>query len=176
MVAFDALHIPTANAQQNGGHELILSSGMPSEEEFQTKVLLDGGPDLELSDGSRFVTKTNGGAGPTKGYWVPKQIVDVYDKLGGADVLGPAEGRAFFDKVNRVTQPFQTTVIQYNPQNGQVEYDNVIDRLVALGKGDWLRAFKSIPLAADTRADQGLTWDQIVERHNALGVPCSFGK
>lgn len=168
IAAFDALHIQTASAQQTNGHEFFLSSGMPSANEFNSKILLDGGPDdIVLPDGSRFSTKANGGAGPTKGYRIPPEMVKIIDQVG-TDVLGAVEGQAFIDEVGRLAQPFQTGTPQINLQTGQVEWDNVIDRLVAQGKAPWLRAYKSIPEAADTGDDQGLTWGQIVERHNTL--------
>ena len=80
--------------------------------------------------------------------------------------VGYAASRRFSFK-GLVTQAMQKLVFQWQPGNG-LFYLNVFDEMHNAGHDVWLEAFRSIPPPGDTRADAGLTWDQVVQRHVAL--------
>jgi hypothetical protein len=119
-----------------------------------------------------FFAEANGrgGAGGV-GYTVTNageiRFWDEFRRLGGIEALGyPASHRFVLDGFT--VQIFQKAVLQWRPEVQRAYFLNVLDRLSAAGRDDWLAAQRFTPPAADTSADAGLAWPAVVERHRAL--------
>lgn len=138
-------------------------------------IAFPGGPrplDYDLPNG-HFYTQANGrppGESPA-GYSVTNAdgipFWDVYQELGGPDVLGyPASRRFVMDGF--VCQVFQKVVFQWRPDVKQVWFLNTFDALHDAGKDDWLLTRRLTPPPDDTSPDTGLPWEQVVARHLKL--------
>lgn len=89
------------------------------------------------------------------------------DATGGPAVVGyPISQRFPFGGLT--TQAFQKLVLQWRPDTGQVQPLNVLDALHDAGGDAELAASHQIPPPADTSGDAGLSWDQVVARHEAF--------
>ena len=123
--------------------------------------------------GGHFYTQANGyplGTNPT-GYSVTNDegipFWDAYQKLGGPYVLGyPVTRRFVYDGF--VTQAMQKVVFQWRPDVGQVWFLNSFDALHDKGKDDWLLVYRQTPRPFDTSPDTGLSWEQVVARHQSF--------
>jgi hypothetical protein len=122
--------------------------------------------------GGWFYREANGfgGAGPT-GYSVTDddqaQFWTEFQRLGGVDAMGyPISGRFSFGGFT--TQAFQKLVLQWRPEQGQAVPVNVLDELNRNGSDPWLDRERQVPPAADTSADNGLSFDAVTQRHLAL--------
>ncbi|MHB1162699.1 MAG: hypothetical protein ACYC3V_20550, partial [Chloroflexota bacterium] len=123
--------------------------------------------------GGHFFTQTNGsplGSGPT-GYAVTNDdgipFWDAFQQFGGPHVLGyPVTQRFVYDGF--VTQAMQKAVFQWRPDVKQVWFLNTFDALQDKGKNDWLLAYRQTPRPFDTAPDSGLSWEQVVKRHQAF--------
>jgi hypothetical protein len=91
-------------------------------------------------------------------------------RLGGVERVGYPISQRFVYR-GFLTQAFQRLVLQWRPELGRAVPVNVFDELNQRGRDDWLAATRQIPPAEDTTADEGLAWDQVVERHTALLDP-----
>lgn len=90
-----------------------------------------------------------------------------FNRLGGVDGLGyPASRRFTWDGF--VVQVFQKAILQWRPEVGQAYFVNVLDRLSATGKDDWLLVARMTPRPLDPSPDTGLPWPEVVARHQAL--------
>src|SRR5919108_449351 len=125
--------------------------------------------DFDLPDGAgHFYKQANGqgGAGET-GFAITNandvRFWNEYRRLGGPDVLGYPASRRFIWEGFTV-QVVQKAVLQWRPDTQAVAFANVLDRLHALGKDDWLLAFRQIPRPFDNAAEAGLSWDEIIAR------------
>src|SRR5207248_7840121 len=65
-------------------------------------------------------------------------------------------------------QAFQKIALQWRPELSQAVPVNVLDELNQRGSDPWLDRQRQIPRAADTSADAGLDFGQVVQRHTAL--------
>jgi hypothetical protein len=113
------------------------------------------------------------GAGPA-GYSVldddQAQLWTEFQRLGGVDAVGyPISER--FEYRGFVTQAFQKLVLQWRPELSQAVPVNVLDELNARSRDAWLDRVRQVPPAADTQADNGLTFDDVMARHIALLEP-----
>lgn len=91
----------------------------------------------------------------------------VLDALGGPAAVGyPISQRFTLDGLT--TQAFQKLVLQWHPDTGQVQPLNVLDALHDAGDDARLASAHQIPPPADTSGDAGLSWDQVVARHEAF--------
>jgi hypothetical protein len=128
-----------------------------------------GGPDWPIP-GGRFFTQTNGGQAG-RGYRVTNEdgarFWDEFRRLGGVDALGYPASRRFVWEGFTV-QVFQKAILQWRPEATQAYFVNVLDRLSAAGRDDWLLAARMTPRPIDTRADAGLAWSAVVARHQAM--------
>jgi hypothetical protein len=122
--------------------------------------------------GGWFYRQANGfgGAGP-QGYSVvdddQAKFWTELQRLGGVDAIGyPISGRFQFGGFT--TQAFQKLVLQWRPELGQAVPVNVLDELNRNGSDPWLDRDRQVPPAADTSADNGLSFDAITQRHIAL--------
>ena len=105
------------------------------------------------------------------GYWVSNQggvrFWDEFRRLGGVDQLGyPASRRFQWDGFT--VQVFQKAILQWRPEVGQAYFVNVLDRLSAAGKDDWLLSARMTPRPSDPSADTGLPWPSVVARRQAM--------
>ena len=131
-----------------------------------------GNLDYDIPNG-HFYTQTNGqplGTSPT-GYSVTNDdgipFWDAYQRYGGPYVLGyPVTSRFTYDGF--VTQAMQKAVFQWRPDAKQVWFLNTFDALHDKGKDDWLLTYRQTPKPFDTTPDNGLSWDQVVARHQAF--------
>ncbi|MBI2939260.1 MAG: M1 family metallopeptidase [Chloroflexi bacterium] len=90
-----------------------------------------------------------------------------FRRLGGVAGLGyPASRRFEWDGFT--VQVFQKAILQWRPEAGQAYFVNVLDRLSAAGRDDWLYAYRQTPRPLDTSPDSGLRWDAVIRRHLAL--------
>lgn len=90
-----------------------------------------------------------------------------FNRLGGVAALGyPVSRRFMLDGF--VVQAFQKAILQWHPDTGQATFVNVLDRLHAAGDDGWLADQRMTPPPDDTSADTGLSWDQVVARHEAV--------
>jgi hypothetical protein len=139
---------------------------------FQTyfrRTSVGQGPDFEIGAG-RFYTQTNGGQAG-KGYAVvdddSARFWSEFRRLGGVDGLGyPASRR--FTWEGFTVQVFQKAILQWRPELGRAFFVNVLDRLSAAGKDDWLLSARMTPRPLDPSLDTGLAWPAVVARHQAL--------
>jgi hypothetical protein len=67
-----------------------------------------------------------------------------------------------------MTQAFQRLALQWRPDLNQAVPVNVFDDLNQHGADPWLDAMRQVPPAADTSADTGLAFQDVVDRHVAL--------
>jgi hypothetical protein len=122
-------------------------------------VLALSTPDWPVADG-RFFTQTNGqplltsatGFAVTNaggvGFW------DEFQRLGGADAVGyPLSNRFGFRGFT--VQVFQKLVFQAPERGGQVDILNLMDDLSALGKDEWLKSDRFVPLPLGPDFDAG---------------------
>jgi polysaccharide biosynthesis protein PslG len=128
--------------------------------------------DYDITNG-HFFTQTNGSplGTTTTGYAVTNDdgiaFWDAYTQLGGASTLGyPATGRFMYDGF--VTQAMQKVVFQWRPEVKQVWFLNTFDALHDKAKDDWLLVYRQTPKPFDVTPDIGLSWDQVVKRHQAF--------
>jgi hypothetical protein len=131
---------------------------------------LPSNSDWDAIGGGHFYTQTNGGQ-TGKGYRVADdgtaRFWSEFKRLGGVDGLGyPASRRFTWDGF--VVQVFQKAILQWRPEVGQAYFVNVLDRLSAAGKDDWLFGARMTPRPLDPAPDTGLAWPQVVARHQAL--------
>ncbi|HEY3081244.1 MAG TPA: M1 family metallopeptidase [Chloroflexota bacterium] len=132
-------------------------------------------------DGGRFFTQTNGGQAG-RGYRVTNanglRFWDEFQRLGGVAGLGYPASRRFVWEGFTV-QVFQKAILQWRPEAvsstapgghpaGQAYFVNVLDRLGAAGRDEWLLAARMTPRPFDTSADDGLAWPAVVARHQAM--------
>jgi hypothetical protein len=127
--------------------------------------------DYDIADG-HFFTQTNGkGKASSAGFSVTDQdgvpIWSGFKALGGVDVLGYPVTRRF-QMDGFVVQAFQKSVLQWRPDQKTFAFLNTFDVLHDRGRDDWLSANRQTPPPADTSADAGLPWDQVVARHLAM--------
>ncbi len=128
--------------------------------------------DYAISNG-HFYTQANGSplGTATTGYAITNDdgvaFWDAYQKLGGPYVLGyPVTTRFNYDGF--VTQAMQKVVFQWRPDIKQVWFLNTFDALHDNGKDGWLLAYRQTPAPFDVTPDIGLSWDQVVKRHQAF--------
>ena len=127
--------------------------------------------DWDVPNG-HFFQQTNGfsGAG-SLGYTVTDDSSAAFwtefQRLGGVQVVGyPVSGR--FQYKGFLTQAFQKLALQWRPELNQVVPVNVLDDLNQRGSDAWMDRERQVPPAADTSADTGLDFPDIVSRHVAL--------
>ena len=128
--------------------------------------------DHDIPNG-HFFTQANGqplGTSPT-GYAVTNDagipFWDEFKRLGGPTALGyPVSQRFIYDGF--VTQAMQKVVFQWRPDVKQVWFLNTFDALHDKTKDDWLLVYRQTPKPFDTSPDTGLTWDQVVARHQGF--------
>lgn len=130
-------------------------------------------PDYSIGDGW-FYSQANGhGGAGGEGY----SITDAYghhlwaafQARGGVAALGyPASHRFLRDGF--VDQITQKEVLQWQPQSHDVAYLNVFDTLHDDGFDTWLDQTEQIPPPLTTAPDTGLSWTQVVARHQQLLV------
>jgi len=128
--------------------------------------------DYDIPNG-HFYTQTNGEPTGTaqSGFAVTNEggipFWDAYQQLGGPYVLGyPVTRRFIYDGF--VTQAMQKVVFQWRPDIKQVWFLNTFDALHDKGKDDWLLTYRQTPRPFDTTPDNGLSWEQVVARHQAF--------
>jgi hypothetical protein len=115
--------------------------------------------DWAVPDG-RFFTQTNGrppltsatGFAVTNAAGVP--FFNEFQRLGGPDAVGyPLSNR--FGYRGFTVQVFQKLVFQAPEKGGQVDLLNVMDDLSALGKDEWLKSERMVPLPLGPDFDAG---------------------
>ncbi len=123
--------------------------------------------------GGHFFTQTNGQPLGTSqaGFAITNEggipFWDEFKRLGGEYALGyPVTRRFVYDGF--VTQAMQKAVFQWRPDTKQVWFLNTFDALHDKGKDTWLLTYRQTPNPFDTSPDTGLSWDQIVKRHQAF--------
>lgn len=126
-------------------------------------------PDWDVQ-GGHFYTQTNANAGPNLGFTIMDdanaRFWSEFQRLGGVNVLGyPISNRFTWDGFT--VQATQREILQWRPDQNQVVYVNVYDRLHDLKQDDWLQAFRSTPPPADTAPDAGKSFDEVKARHQA---------
>ncbi|MFN8533479.1 MAG: hypothetical protein U0556_08020 [Dehalococcoidia bacterium] len=91
-----------------------------------------------------------------------------FQRYGGVNEVGyPVSHR--FQWNGFTVQAFQKVVFQWRPdQGGQVWFVNVLDELHSAGRDSWLLETRQVPPPQDWSSDQGLPWNQVVQRHEAL--------
>jgi hypothetical protein len=140
---------------------------------FAALIVPEPSPPLDAADtGGWLYRQANGLSGAGMGgyrvyddaqasFWTELQ------RYGGVNTIGyPITQR--FEYQGFVTQAFQKMVLQWRPELGQAVPVNVLDDLNARGTDAWLDRLRQVPPAADTAADTGLSWDEVVARHVAL--------
>ncbi|HEX9016185.1 MAG TPA: hypothetical protein VF960_09350 [Chloroflexota bacterium] len=159
VVAFTALAlcIPASTAAAPGGD-------LPPDQA--------SGLDYDITNG-HFYTQANGSPLGTaaSGYGVTNDdgvmFWDAYKAFGGPYVVGyPVTGRFTYDGFT--TQVMQKMVFQWRPEVKQVYFLNTFDALHDKGKDDWLLAYRQTPKPFETTPDIGLSWDQVVRRHQTF--------
>jgi len=90
-----------------------------------------------------------------------------FQRLGGADWLGyPISQRFVYDGL--VTQAFQKSALQWQPDQGQAVLVGIMDDLAAGGLDDWLDQTRQVPATPDGSADIGLSLEDVRASHFAL--------
>ncbi len=136
--------------------------------------VLRGGPalpDYQIGAGW-FFTQANGRGGAGElGYSIindrDAQFWTAFRHLGGVDTVGYPASSAFLWH-GLIYQVTQKEVFQWRPDLQDVTFLNVFDTLHDEGFDAWLDATKQIPPPLDTIDDRGLTWNQVIARHQRL--------
>lgn len=128
--------------------------------------------DWSVPDG-RFFTQTNGRAplSSATGFAVVNAgglaFWDEFQRLGGAPVVGyPLSNR--FTWRGFTVQVFQKLVFQGPEAGGEINLLNVMDDLSALGKDQWLRDDKLVPLPLEPEFDAGRDPAEVPAAHLEL--------
>ena len=152
--ALDRLQIPRAagEVKPTSSPVAVVPSPSPS-------VVALTAADWSVPDG-RFFTQTNGRQPLTSatGFAVVNggglAFWDEFQRLGGAPVVGyPLSNR--FTWRGFTVQVFQKLVFQGPEAGGEINLLNVMDDLSALGKDEWLRDEKMVPLPLEPDFDAG---------------------
>jgi hypothetical protein len=141
----------------------------PLFQRYFRRTTVGRGADWELASG-HFFTQTGGGQAG-RGYRVADdeaaRFWTEFRRLGGVDALGyPASRR--FSWEGFTVQVFQKAILQWRPELGRALFVNVLDRLSAAGKDEFLLAQRMTPRPLDPSADSGLDWPAVVARHQAM--------
>jgi len=126
-------------------------------------------PDFPAPNG-HFYSQASG-QGVSKGFAMVDDggilLFDEFERLGGVNAIGyPSSQR--FSLGGFTTQATQKELLQWRPETGRVDFENIFDDLSQRGLDPALAATRLIPPTADNSADSKLTWSQIVARHLAL--------
>lgn len=121
--------------------------------------------------GGHFYSQARGNADPSKGYVISDAggvpFWTWYQRLGGVAKLGyPASHRFLWNGF--WVQVCQKVILQWRPESNTVVFVNVFDEFNNQGRDAYLRAVRQVPPIADWSGDQGLSWQQVVRRHQAL--------
>jgi hypothetical protein len=125
--------------------------------------------DWDLPDGGHFFTQVGGL--PGRGYAITDEgnvrFWSEFKRLGGVAALGyPISPR--FEWGGFTCQAMQRAVFQWHPETNSVAFVNVFDYVNQAGKDEWLKVVRQTPPQFDTKADAGLTWDQVAKKRLAL--------
>lgn len=132
-----------------------------------------GGPpalDYTVGDGWCF-SEANGRSGGDTGYTAADAagipFWSEFQRRGGAPAVGyPASDR--FTWHGMTYQVMQKEVFHWQPQARTVAFLNVFDGLHDQGLDAWLDTQRQIPPRRDTSPDAGLSWSQVIARHQKL--------
>jgi hypothetical protein len=141
----------------------------PLFQRYFRRTAVGRGADWGLVNGHFFTQASGGQAG--RGYRVTDdeaaRLWTEFRRLGGVGGLGyPASRRFSWDGFT--VQVFQKAILQWRPELGRAVFVNVLDRLSAAGKDDFLLAERMTPRPLDPSADTGLAWPAVVARHQAM--------
>jgi hypothetical protein len=146
----------------------LLAAGLPS---FGAPAVRGADIDYDLPGGlGHFYGQADGQAGASgNGYVVDNSdgvmFWDYLKAVGGPTVVGyPVSDRMTWDGFT--VQAFQKVVFQWRPEGKTVYYVNVFDLMHDRGLDGFLESQRSVPQPSDTTPDTGLTWEQVVARHN----------
>lgn len=120
--------------------------------------------------GGHFYGQADGQGGASgNGYVVDNSngimFWDYLKAVGGPTIVGfPVSDRMQWNGF--VVQAFQKVVFQWRPELGTVYNVNVFDEMHDRGMDGFLESARSVPQPSDTAPDTGLTWEQVVARHN----------
>ncbi len=122
--------------------------------------------------GGWFYSQASGRNGDTRwGYRITDEggirFWSEFQRLGGVPAVGyPASGR--FQGSGFILQATQKFILQWRPEADQVWFLNIFDIMHDAGYDGWLLTVRQVPPPEDTASDAGLTWDQVVARHQAM--------
>jgi hypothetical protein len=141
----------------------------PLFQRYFRRTTVGRGADWDLASG-HFYTQTGGGQAG-KGYRVvddeTARLWTEFRRLGGVEGLGYPASRRFVWEGFTV-QVFQKAILQWRPELGRAVFVNVLDRIGAAGKDDFLLAQRMTPRPLDPAPDTGLAWPAVVARHQAM--------
>jgi hypothetical protein len=137
-------------------------------------LLVPPAPDVQdwPIPGGHFYQQANGfGGAAGLGYAVIDDAEAAFwtelQRLGDVHQLGyPITAR--FQHNGFPTQVFQKVALQWRADLNQAVPLNIYDDLNQLAADSWLDSTRQVPPAADTSADTGLSFEEIVSRHVAL--------
>jgi len=113
---------------------------------------------------SRYFTETGG-------YIVADdaqaKFLTEFNRLGGIQALGYPISRRF-QLEGFVVQGFQKAILQWHPDTGQATFVNVLDWMHDQGSDAWLASQQMTPPPADNSGDTGLSWPEVVTRHQSV--------
>jgi hypothetical protein len=130
--------------------------------------------EVELENGFFFAQANGFGGAGDVGYSVvddaDAQFFAEFQRYGGVAVLGYPITDRFMHR-GYLTQAFQKLVLQWRPEWGMAVPVNVLDDLSEQHSDAWMSGARQVPAPGDARADVGLAWDNVVDRHLALLHP-----
>ena len=123
--------------------------------------------DFVMANGHFFSQTGNDGSGflvhddEEASFWT------AFVAYGGIPVLGyPISHR--FDLYGFRVQAFQKAVLQWDPGRSRANVANILDNLEAAGADPWLQVYRQVPPHQSLPADQGVSFDIIINNHLAL--------
>ena len=123
--------------------------------------------DFVMANGHFFSQTGNDGSGflvhddEEASFWT------AFVAYGGIPVLGyPISHR--FDLYGFRVQAFQKAVLQWDPGRSRANVANILDNLEAAGADPWLQVYRQVPPHQSLSADQGVSFDIIINNHLAL--------
>jgi hypothetical protein len=123
--------------------------------------------DFALSDGHFFGQTGIEGSGFLVHDDSEASFLTAFNAYGGVPALGyPISNR--FDLYGFRVQAFQKAVLQWDPIRSKANVANVLDNLEAAGADPWLQAYRQVPPHQSLPADEGVSFDIIINNHLAL--------
>src|SRR5687768_3780469 len=147
---------------------VLLAAQLPSSALAQTAPSRTTLRDYDVVNGHYF---TQTGSGEDAGFSITDEggipLWSEFQRLGGVQTLGYPVSRRFVWE-GFVVQATQKAVLQWRPDLSRAVFVNLLDELHEAGLDAWLESQRQIPPPAQFPEEDGLAFQQIVQRRIGL--------